>query len=170
MGRHRIKGWPPPEARRIARGIDWHIYALVDPRDEKIHYVGLCRQYSKRPWAHWSENPEGHRAGADRVAWLDDLRASGRGPYTVRILEVVHELMAAAAAESRWIERGLDEGWPLANMRIRGGIGTLPDKYRKPPICGCRTHHKRPDSDLMCLLRKAEAEQGPPPEGMEGCA
>jgi hypothetical protein len=118
--------WPPPEAKVISRGLGWRVYALTDPRDGLVHYIGFCREFSKRPWNHWADCLRPHASGAKRLEWLRDLRASGAGPYTVKVLERSGSREAAAEMETKWIIHGREAGWPLANMRDRGGLGTPP--------------------------------------------
>lgn len=92
------------------------VYALVDPRDNLPHYVGLTRNLRYRLYRHLSDK----ETNADKVAWIDSLEADGLKPET-RVLARVSE-DDVADTEIYWIARGRALGWPLTNA-TEGGEG-----------------------------------------------
>lgn len=97
------------------------IYALVDPRDGSIRYVGKSTQGLTRPRRHISRADQ---AGTKKVAWLRSLSIVGVQPQ-ISVLEVLPSEDGLAEREISWIAAGLNVyGWPLTNMTA-GGEGML---------------------------------------------
>jgi hypothetical protein len=92
-----------------------YIYALVDPRDHAVRYVGQTNDVAERMRCHtqyWSAiNRKGHKA---KGRWTQGLLAEGLRPQIV-ILETV-PFAAADTAERRWIAFGAKLGWKLFNV------------------------------------------------------
>lgn len=86
------------------------IYALLDPRDKSIRYVGKTRDPECRLSNHYCDRT----ASAARVAWMDDLKAAGELPYMV-ILATASKY-EASAVEAAWIEFLALRGEPLCNV------------------------------------------------------
>jgi hypothetical protein len=108
----------------------WVVYALTDPRDSTRRYVGRTLEGSRRLQAHASVWRSPHEPGLARKAWLADLHASGSWPFGVEVLERVTTFRAARAAETKWLQRGFAEGWPLTNRQKKSGGGGLPPQIR----------------------------------------
>lgn len=94
-----------------------YIYALQDPDTNEYRYVGKTHSPKIRMAGHYTEtrhmdNPCGR--------WIAELRASGKRPEMV-ILGVTTK-QNASAAELRWIEYGLDNGWRLTNIKIGNNV------------------------------------------------
>ena len=87
------------------------IYGLLDPRTNRVHYVGQAVDPQKRYRSHL-HNPPNMAA----AAWLNELKAAGLKPL-LSILEAGLIGASAGDAEVRWIRRGLSEGWPLTNKK-----------------------------------------------------
>lgn len=89
------------------------IYALVDPRDESVFYVGRSANTKRRLSQHLSDRRE-----TEKVRRIQSLRVEGLTP-TLRPLEVVDE--SDKEAEAKWmVHYGLpvtvpNAGRPLAN-------------------------------------------------------
>jgi len=88
------------------------IYGLKDPRDGTIRYIGRSVQPERRYQEHLSD-----RTNRLKASWIDDLRGEELEP-TLEILEEVGEEQVASVIEARWIQRGIDEGWPLTNATV----------------------------------------------------
>lgn len=97
---------------------DRFIYALSDPRDGKIYYVGATTQ----PAARLSQLICHRTRRAPVFAWIRSLIEVGMRP----LLAVVERVTAAEweEVERRWIQHYRDAGTPLTNL-ARGGRGTL---------------------------------------------
>ena len=59
----------------------WHVYALKDPRDDSVRYVGTTRNAKERFRGHLGERSTGRKA-----AWIAELRTLELAPE-VCILE-----------------------------------------------------------------------------------
>lgn len=92
-----------------------HIYALVDPRDCRIRYVGQTNWLEERMRCHSSyysaQKREAHKA---KGRWLQALLAQNLKPSMV-LLETV-PWAEGDAAEKRWIQYGSRLGWDLFNV------------------------------------------------------
>lgn len=87
-----------PENLRICRR---RIYALVDPRDRRVRYVGCtAKPLADRLYGH----VHGHTS-LRLVAWLRELRAAGLLPRLRRLATVNGSLHEAEAVELAWIRR-----------------------------------------------------------------
>jgi hypothetical protein len=100
------------------------VYALVDPRDGEVRYVGWAYDVEQR----WRA---GHRTAARRtidkkslthqINWLREMMRAG---YDAPIVEVLSVWLTAAAAkaEERRVITTMRGAWPLTNM-TDGGDG-----------------------------------------------
>lgn len=90
----------------------WAIYALIDPRDGIIRYVGVTNDARRRLPEHSKDRP----LHSQKTAWLADLDVASLAPQ-MRILEIVPPGGESPfAAEQRWIRHLLEEGTPLTNV------------------------------------------------------
>lgn len=86
------------------------VYALIDPTDQLVYYVGQTRHPAKRLAEHVRT-----RIGQDaRAAWLRSLHDRKQQPI-MRILEMVTGLETALQQEQQWIRTFLEKGMPLVN-------------------------------------------------------
>lgn len=92
------------------------VYALIDPRDRTIRYVGQTKAGSRRAESHWRDTAQ---CGFVRRRWLAELRASGAGRYAMTVLERVGSRSEALERETAWILHGRRFGWPLANENVQ---------------------------------------------------
>ena len=99
-----------------------YIYALVDPRDDSVRYVGR----SVKPKARLQQHLSDKTTNLEKIAWLDDLKTIGLKP-ALRILEET-TADAALEVEGSWIAKGHDQDWPLTNQKA-GGTGTGVEQY-----------------------------------------
>lgn len=100
------------------------IYALSDPRDFSVRYVGRTVNLRARLAGH--QHPDSHYDPSARFAWIKELRALGLKPVPMLLEECRSE--DAAEREALWIERfsgpkllnghkfnALPRGMPAAN-------------------------------------------------------
>lgn len=91
----------------------WIIYALVDPRDDTIRYVGRSIRAKGRLQQHLQEVSVNKK----KEKWLRELKKLGMAPR----MEILESLECKAAdAEKRevqWIQHLLSQGVPLTNIR-----------------------------------------------------
>jgi GIY-YIG catalytic domain len=101
------------------------IYALIDPRNGRIRYVGKTNQNLKsRLSAHILEKSKCHRCH-----WLDQLKAAGLKPLMAQ-LELV-QTRTWQEAERHWIKTLKAEGCDLTNNTSGGdGVPDLPPEVR----------------------------------------
>jgi len=98
---------PPPAGQYV-------IYALVDPTDEKVYYVGQTRNPQRRLEQHMAAR---HRQ-SEKGEWLRRLRQKGQQPL-MQILETVTDEDVALEKEQEWIRYFLAKKMPLFNAQAR---------------------------------------------------
>jgi predicted GIY-YIG superfamily endonuclease len=111
---HRIRELGVPADSTIHHTVTtWIIYALIDPRDDTIRYVGRTIETKRRLQQHLQEVSINKR----KEKWLRELRKLGM----TRRMEILEALECIAAeAEKRetdWIRYLLSIGTPLLNIR-----------------------------------------------------
>lgn len=108
--------------RSSAHLYSWFIYALADPRDQAIRYIGQSnlpeRRYKQHChaldcWNSWHYE-HGRAEPVNVAAWITDLRRDGLVP-DLRVLQIVESKLEADYWELDWITLGLLLGWPLVN-------------------------------------------------------
>jgi hypothetical protein len=100
------------------------IYALVDPRDQRVRYVGFSRDPRQRLIKHIKNAREG-KLQFPVVAFVQELIAAGLVP-AVRVLEVG----VTIERESHWIQQFRQNEPDLLNLSD-GGIFSIPAEARK---------------------------------------
>lgn len=98
------------------------IYALIDPRDGLIYYVGCAIDVKKRYEEHLRD-----KSKTRKCQWLAELKQYSLQPK-LEILEIVDNFFGAFSKEDYWIGKMLSTGMPLTNAVIRKGVFTKPDK------------------------------------------
>lgn len=90
----------------------YQIYALVDPRDDNIRYVGLSADTNYRFYQHMQRY-----GGKLEIAWLKELHRSDLSPI-LKILETVspNDYSTACERERYWIQSLQNEGYSLVNV------------------------------------------------------
>lgn len=92
----------------------WIIYALVDPRNNAVRYVGRTYEPQIRLGEHFRS---GYAANPARYRWIQDLRKNGLFPL-MEVLEGVYgSLQDADARERVWIQHFLRAGADLTNIQ-----------------------------------------------------
>jgi len=93
------------------------IYALIDPRDYTVHYVGQTTDVYKR----FSDHINGNGGNFIKTGWIAELRALNK-MVIMETLEEVENHEHAIQREAYWIKhfRALSE--PLANATHRAAM------------------------------------------------
>lgn len=86
-----------------------YIYALVDPRDNTIRYVGQTDDTKRR----YSEHTNRIEATA-KGAWIQELRSLDLRPSVV-VLDTCDDQRQSNYLESWWMILGRRQGWQLVN-------------------------------------------------------
>ncbi len=105
VGRHRRNPGTLRSGQRI--------YALADPRDDSIRYVGCSSDPAKRLREHLRSKADNNE---EKMAWIAELRDASMLPRLV-ILEEVEDSQRAWEREDRWILYHLHGGEPLTNWQ-----------------------------------------------------
>jgi GIY-YIG catalytic domain len=105
----------------------YSVYALGDPRDGQIRYIGIAQDVFKR-YAQHLNRPHPNRM---KNAWMDEVKATGVVP-TLTIIESGIDNSAIYERERHWIQYYLDLKAPLTN--IIHGPGARPHNDEKPPV------------------------------------
>lgn len=92
-----------------------YIYALIDPRDDKIRYIGKSIDPDQRYIQHLNDK----KSNKAKVGWINRMANRGYEP-TLKVLEVANE-RNWEERERWWIERGREFGWKLFNISPGGG-------------------------------------------------
>lgn len=112
--------WIDPAGKQV------FIYALVDPENGDIRYIGKSIRPEQRLQNHMNEVSNCHRSH-----WLQSLKKNGQKPDLL-ILEEIRGEFPWQESEKYWIARGRREGWPLTNNTAGGdGVTGLPEETRK---------------------------------------
>lgn len=89
----------------------WSVYALVDPRNGAVRYVGLSSDARRRLQQHVKDG-----YSKSKFAWIKELSAANLQPTLVRLEVFVALHVEARQTERAWIERLRRLGHPLLNV------------------------------------------------------
>lgn len=101
----------------LVHKVDHYIYALRDPRDEAVRYVGRTKNPKRRLGSHLYKKYDGSFVH-DRREWIQELRSAGLRP----VMEIVETLSAPVKEalvnerECRWIFHYFQQGASLTNV------------------------------------------------------
>ena len=87
------------------------VYALLDPRDQSIRYIGMSRQPEKRLREHMKDT--NHK---QKHAWLKELKAQGLEPIVKIVEKAGKDRKQAFSRETYWIHHYLEQGALLFNV------------------------------------------------------
>jgi len=119
------------------------IYALLDPRDAAVRYIGKTIQ---TPAARLRRHLQ-RRFHTRKGCWISQLKEQGLKPIW-QTLEVIPAGEGWEARECWWIAHGRNEGWPLTNIGD-GGEG------RSPHTKSAATRQKQSDAVKAAWRRGA---------------
>jgi hypothetical protein len=101
------------------------IYALIDPRDGRVRYVGCTsKEIKRRVIEHMNAANTGNRTAAK--TWLSELRGLGLKP--IGFLLEFTDAAQWESCESAWIARFRGKGCDLCNT-TSGGMGMQGHKF-----------------------------------------
>ncbi len=83
----------------------YSVYALSDPRDHAVHYVGMSKNPEQRLKQHVRNAPK----------WVQGLLEQGVKPV-LQVLESVPDLKTAQEREKHWIHHFEGKGFALENL------------------------------------------------------
>lgn len=128
-----------------------YIYALIDPRDGEVRYIGKSCRPRERLMNHCNEHSR-----TWRVHWIQQLVSLGLRP-TLAILETLPCDADWQTTERRWIAMGKERGWKLTNGTSGGdGVSDLSPEVRARMRLTWLGRKHRPDS----LLKIGIASKG----------
>lgn len=99
------------------------VYALTDPRDGQVRYIGLSSSGLTRPRTH-KDPGRLKRDPGDKADWISGLKEFGL-TYGIVVLCALPSAEHLPAAEVFWIAEGRRRGWPLTNRSTGGAMGAL---------------------------------------------
>lgn len=107
---------------------EWFIYALTDPRDKAIRYIGFTIDMQTRLYGHltYAKRERTHKAN-----WIKQLLALNLKPEMICLETGIGD--GWQEAEKRWIAHYRNVGLRLTNM-TDGGDG-VPGAKRSPETC-----------------------------------
>jgi len=88
----------------------YQVYALVDPRDKLVYYVGITKDVQRR----YIEHTLRKEKNTEKAAWITELSTLGLSP-TLEILHPLLPLEEAQVQEKYWINHYLSINMPLTN-------------------------------------------------------
>ncbi len=127
----------------MAKERTYTIYALIDPRDNLVHYVGISVDAETRFYGHMHDVTGNY----EERRWIKSLKKNGLSPI-LQVLEVINGDNAHAIAceqEQYWITEMLRLGHPLSNVSgntrpyVRATVGELYRISQKPNFSGSST-------------------------------
>jgi DNA-binding XRE family transcriptional regulator len=90
-----------------------YIYALIDPRDDAVRYVGCAGDIDERLRQHMRSK----NLGLPKYRWLAELKQCGLSPR-LAILETVEGYLPTFAREEYWVKKLMGSGAPLTNVLL----------------------------------------------------
>ena len=139
------------------------IYALVDPRDGEIRYVGKSAKGLYRPRRHQYFSTYKTHMHLPVYCWIRELSAVGLS-YGIRILEVFPSDKQLDNAERQWIKQLRNAGAKLTNLTVggEGALGWVPSQDTRDKIGKkCKERLLDPDYLQQAQKRAREVSQRP---------
>lgn len=97
------------------------VYALIDPRNHDIRYVGM----SKHPYKRYGQHLAMQKDNPSKNTWIQELADEGLVPEII-ILEWVEEnITMAQEREGYWINYYLNEGCSLFNVNLPKNVDAM---------------------------------------------
>jgi hypothetical protein len=93
--------------------VEWVFYALRDPRDGAIRYIGKTMFWGQRRMAHLGKRQTGTRA---KLSWLRDLSAAGLKPDMIELERGEYTWRSSSVREMVLVRRYQNEGCSLLNQ------------------------------------------------------
>jgi predicted GIY-YIG superfamily endonuclease len=91
--------------------IMYFIYALTDPRTDKIGYIGITKNLKQR----FNQHVNSQGSNSEKDSWIQQLLYDGLIP-SIRVLETVENEDIAYKREAYWIQYYIRLGEQLTNV------------------------------------------------------
>jgi DNA-binding XRE family transcriptional regulator len=104
-----VKSLVKPHKKDLVR----YIYALIDPRDDAVRYVGCAGDIDERLRQHMRSK----NLSLPKYRWLAELKQCGFSPR-LEILETVEGYLPTFAREEYWVKKLMRSGAPLTNVLL----------------------------------------------------
>lgn len=128
-----------------------YIYALVDPENGEIRYIGKSIRPAERLQNHMNDRSNCHRSH-----WLQSLKARGLRADLI-VLERIDGAWPWQHSERHWIACGRANGWRLTNNTDGGdGVDGLSKETRAKMASVWRGRRHKPESIEKMLATKKE--------------
>ena len=105
------------QIRISINALPYYVYALIDPRDDTMRYIGMTRNVCSWLIQHTKDVSKSTSKGA----WLNELAQLGLSPE-LEVLETIpgskDSSVMASQRERHWIKELLRQGIPLVNIQI----------------------------------------------------
>jgi hypothetical protein len=136
------------------------IYALIDPRNNLIRYIGKTKHGTKRIDQHYKilKKDQTYKAG-----WLRQLESAGV-KFDSYVLDVAESPAALNELEVWWIAYGRALGWPLTNMTGGGDGLALPTEETLHRMSAARVRQWEEDPSFREMHREKALKQWQDPE------
>lgn len=128
------------QIEQLMRHARTFIYALVDPRNNAVRYVGRSVNPEDRAKKHLHETYSRAKA-----AWIASLKSEGLRPRLAVLDEVVGSVIDWNEAELRWHDRWSAAGFDLLSDR-RIMTPTIRTGFPRVRECGCSAGARRQSS------------------------
>ena len=100
----------------MSNNVNYKIYKLIDPRNDKIRYIGLTfNTLKQRLRSHRNEKGKSHKCN-----WINKLKLEGYEPIIELIEEDINTYEIACEKECYYIKKYKNEGHDLTNMATGG--------------------------------------------------
>lgn len=127
------------------------VYELLDPRTNKVKYVGVTDQPNDRLRQHI----QGYKSTHTKLDWLKELENAGVQPI-MRIIEQTTTRKEAEEREKHWIQVYLKRGYHLVNVQHAKSFLRLKDI--KPSRRAKKIEHVAQSAALMHRHRRRKVD------------
>lgn len=139
------------------------VYALVDPRNNEVRYIGKSGSGMKRVRMHMCPSSLA-RGRTYKDKWLRELIASGYHPL-VRTIAVCADKKDLSKAEILWIAYARSLGWRLTNLTSggEGSFGLVKSPETRAKIANANRGRKH-TPEAVTRMREAKKDHVISPE------
>jgi hypothetical protein len=116
--------------------LDHYVYALVDPRDETIGYVGVTKMLRKRYLFHLTQSLRLNALHIPRCEWINELERLGLVPLLSILERTTHG------------QRLTRERWWVAEVYRRGEYNEHFERWMNDVMCRCNKKYRREVADV----------------------
>lgn len=139
-----------PPRTKTGKPPKYTVYALIDPRDQSVKYIGITKDVYSRMRQH-SRCEENNTA---KNAWITELQRE-QLMFIMHSLEKVRTFEQALKREAAWIKAYLDAGIPLLNIAVAQSYKNPPSQ---PDVVSSGRRQKFRISDLCKVTFRVEGQ------------